>query len=80
MSAPIVRDYNFSVRLSQQESAELEQLAAQLDTDKSDAVRQAVRLALAGLRPLPSHGCFVAVGNSGFSLPIRLSRKVADER
>ena len=43
MSGSIVRDYNFSVRLSQQESAELEQLAAQLDTDKSNAVRQAVR-------------------------------------
>jgi hypothetical protein len=75
----ISRDYNFSVRLSQQERRQLEQLSAQLNIDKSAAMRLAVRLALARLRPLPTRGCFVALGNSGLSLPMRLSRKVADE-
>ena len=72
MSDGIIRDCSFTVRLSQEEKAELETLAEQFGMDKSAAVRRALKQALSGQQTLARKGCFVTVGASDARFPIRL--------
>lgn len=78
MSEPVVRDYSFTVRLSADERAELEALAAQWGLDKSATVRRALQMALSERQSLPQSGHFVALQPAAVSFPVRLSGKAAD--
>ena len=80
MSEPITRDYSFTVRLSSEERAQLEALAAQWNLDKSATVRHALQTALYERQRLPQSGCFVAVQPEEVTFPVRLSGKAADGR
>jgi uncharacterized protein (DUF2336 family) len=78
MSEPITRDYSFTVRLSAEERAQLDALAAQWNMDKSATVRRALQMALSERQRLPQAGHFVAVQPEEVSFPVRLSGKVAN--
>ena len=80
MNEPVVRDYSFTVRLSSDERAELEALAAQWGLDKSATVRRALQMALSERQRLPQSGHFVALQPEAVSFPVRLSGKAANER
>ena len=80
MSEPVVRDTSFTVRLSAEEKAELEQLAEQWGLDKSATVRRALQLASNERQSLPQSGHFVALQPEVVSFPVRLSGKGADGR
>ena len=84
MSDPVVRDYSFTVRLSADERAELEALAAQWRLDKSATVRRALQMAAQILsserQRLPQSGHFVSLQPEAVSFPVRLSGKAADDR
>jgi hypothetical protein len=79
MSEAVARNHNFTVRLSAEERAELETLAAQWEMDKSATVRRALQRALNERQRLPQSGHFVAVQTENTSFPVRLSGKVADD-
>lgn len=78
MSEPVIRDYSFTVRLSAEERAQLEALAAQWGLDKSATVRRALQMAPAGGQPLPAVGCFVPLHVEDVAFPVRLSGKAAN--
>ena len=78
MSEPVARDYSFTVRLSADERAELEALAAQWGLDKSATVRRALQMALSERQRLPQSGHFVALQPAVVSFPVRLNGKAAD--
>lgn len=78
MSESITRDYSFTVRLSADERAQLEALAAQLKLDKSATVRRALQMALAERQRLPQSGRFVVVQTEDVTFPVRLSGKAAN--
>lgn len=80
MSEPVARDYSFTVRLSADERAELEALAAQWALDKSATVRRALQMALSERQPLPQSGHFVSLQPEAVSFPVRLSGRAADDR
>lgn len=77
MSEPVIRDYSFTVRLSAEERAQLEALAAQWNLDKSATVRRALQLTLAERQRLPQSGRFVVVQTDDVTFPVRLSGKAA---
>lgn len=77
MSEPVIRDYSFTVRLSAEERAQLEALAAQWNLDKSATVRRALQTALSERQRLPQTGRFVAVQTEDVTFPVRLSGKAA---
>jgi hypothetical protein len=62
---------NFSLRLSADDYARLERIAARFDTDRTGALRQLIRRA-AGV--LPADGCFtpIARDRAGLTFPVRL--------
>lgn len=75
MSESVTRDYSFTVRLSPEEKAALEALAARLELDKSGAVRHALSIASPTSHPLPIDGWFVPMNGKSAPLPIRLNKK-----
>lgn len=77
MSETVIRDYSFTVRLSADERAQLEALAAQWNLDKSATVRRALQMALAERQHLPQSGRFVVVQTEDVTFPVRLSGKAA---
>lgn len=77
MSEPVIRDYSFTVRLSAEERAQLEALAAQWNLDKSATVRRALQMALSERQRLPQSGRFVVVQTEDVTFPVRLSGKAA---
>lgn len=78
MSESIIRDYSFTVRLSAEERAQLEALAAQWGLDKSATVRRALQMALTERQSLPQNGHFVALQPEEVTFPVRLSGKAAN--
>ena len=81
MSDSITRDYSFTVRLSPEEKAHLEQLAERFNLDKSATVRRALQLALMTSKAtLTETGLFVPLRAEDLVFPVRLSGKDADER
>jgi hypothetical protein len=81
VSDGITRDYSFTVRLSPEERAYLEQLAQHFDLDKSATVRRALQLTLASSKTaLTETGLFVPLRAEELAFPVRLSGKDADER
>ena len=79
MSDSISRDYSFTVRLSPEEKAELEQLAQRFKLDKSATVRRALHLTLATSKTqLTETGLFVPLRAEELVFPVRLSGKDAD--
>ena len=83
MSTTVVRDSSFTVRLSAEERAHLDTLAAQWQLDKSATLRRALQLALSEQprlsqsNHLPQSGHFVALQPEAVSFPVRLSGKAA---
>lgn len=73
------RDYSLTVRLSADERAELETLATRWGLDKSATMRRVLRMATDQQPNLPETGHFISLQDS-VTFPVRLSRKVADER
>ena len=77
----VIRDYSLTVRLSPEEKAALEALAARFDLDKSATVRHALTLVLhnepspVAASGLPSSGQFVPLNGDGSTIPVRLSGK-----
>lgn len=65
---------NFSLRLSLDDRARLEQLAERLSTDRTSVLRTLIRRAAVGLA---RSGCFVPVerGRTGRVLPVRLMQE-----
>jgi hypothetical protein len=81
VSDSITRDYSFTVRLSPEEKAHLEQLAERFNLDKSATVRRALQLALMTSKAtLTETGLFVPLRAEDLVFPVRLSGKDADER
>jgi hypothetical protein len=81
VSDSITRDYSFTVRLSSEEKAHLEQLAERFNLDKSATVRRALQLALMTSKAtLTETGLFVPLRAEDLAFPVRLSGKDADER
>ena len=79
MSDGLSRDYSFTVRLSPEEKAELEQLADRFKLDKSATVRRALQLTLATSKStLSETGLFVPLRAEELAFPVRLSGKDAD--
>lgn len=78
MSEPVIRDYSFTVRLSAEERAQLEALAAQWQLDKSATVRRALQTASGGGQRLPAAGRFVPLHVEDVTFPVRLSGKAAN--
>ena len=79
VSDAITRDYSFTVRLSPEERANLEQLAQHFDLDKSATVRRALHLTLASSKStLTATGLFVPLRAEELAFPVRLSGKDAD--
>lgn len=75
MSASAMREHSITVRLSGEERAALEALAAQWRTDKSAALRRA----LVQMRPqLARSGRFVALRPAGICFALRLRGKADD--
>ena len=80
MSDGIKRDYSFTVRLSPEERASLEQLAKHFDLDKSATVRRALQLTLTSSKTsLSETGLFVPLRAEELVFPVRLSGKDADD-
>ena len=81
MSDSITRDYSFTVRLSPEEKAHLEQLSERFNLDKSATVRRALQLTLMTSKAaLTETGLFVPLRSEDLAFPVRLSGKDADER
>ena len=79
MSDSISRDYSFTVRLSPEEKAELEQLADRFKLDKSATVRRVLQLTLATSKStLSDTGLFVPLRAEELAFSVRLSGKDAD--
>lgn len=79
MSESAARDHCFTVRLSADERAKLEALAAQWGLDRSATVRRALQMALSERQRLPQSGHFVLLQPGAVSFPVRLSGKAADD-
>lgn len=64
---------NFSLRLSLEDQARLEQVAERFALDRTGALRLLIRRAAVGLA---SSGCFITVerGRIGHDIPVRLIR------
>lgn len=81
MSDSITRDYSFTVRLSPEEKAHLEQLSERFHLDKSATVRRALQLTLMTSKAtLTETGLFVPLRAEDLVFPVRLSGKDFDER
>jgi hypothetical protein len=81
VSDSITRDYSFTVRLSPEEKAHLEQLSERFNLDKSATVRRALQLTLMTSKAtLTETGLFVPLRAEDLAFPVRLSGKDADER
>lgn len=75
----VSRDYSFTVRLSPEEKATLEQLAKRFDLDKSATVRKALLSVLKNDKPtLAETGHFVPLHAQTLAFSVRLSGKEAD--
>lgn len=72
----IARDNRFTVRLSDAEKADLEQLSAQLELDKSATIRRALKF-LCRKRTHPQSGVFTTLDDQQF--PIQFNRKESHE-
>ncbi|MCB9451468.1 MAG: hypothetical protein H6672_08510 [Anaerolineaceae bacterium] len=79
MSDAIIREHSVTVRLSAEERALLEALAARFQLDKSATIRKAVQLALAEPGRLPQAGQFVAAQSESVTFPVRLSERGTHE-
>ena len=64
---------NFSLRLSLDDQARLEQVAARLDLDRTGALRLLIRRAAVGLA-YEGHFFSVERGRAGRAFPVRLMR------
>lgn len=73
----IVRDNRFTVRLSDEEKVELEQLSDRLQLDKSATMRHALKQ-LSTRQPHLKAGVFTAF-NQQQSIPIQFDHKESDE-
>ncbi|MCK6580769.1 MAG: hypothetical protein L6Q98_21975 [Anaerolineae bacterium] len=64
---------NFSLRLSPDDQARLEQVAERFAVDRTGALRLLIRRAAVGLA---RNGCFITVerGRAGRDIPVRLMR------
>jgi len=81
VSDSVTRDYSFTVRLSPEEKAHLEQLSERFNLDKSATVRRALQLTLMTSKAtLTETGLFVPFRAEDLAFPVRLSGKDADER
>ena len=78
MNEVVMRDSSFTVRLSAEERAQLDTLAAQWHLDKSATLRRALQMALSERPSLPQAGRFVLVQAEDVSFPVRLSGKAAN--
>ena len=74
------RDYSLTVRLSPDERAELEALAADWQLDKSATIRHILRMATHDRPRLPQAGHFVTLQPEAVVFPVRLSRKADHDR
>ena len=74
---PITRNNRFTLRLSDDEKGELEQLADHLNLDKSATVRQALK-SFSKRKIRPQAGVFMTTNQLQF--PIQFDSKESDER
>ncbi len=79
MSDSVIREHSVTVRLSTEERALLETLAARFQLDKSATIRKAIHLALVEPGRLPQVGQFVAAPNETVTFPVRLSERGSHE-
>jgi hypothetical protein len=76
-----VKTRSFTIRLTSEDQAALAELCALYGLDRPSSIRRAVRQVLAGRKKLGKSGYFVPAGeNEPPQFPIRLERKVGDER
>jgi len=80
VSAAPPRAQRLSIRLSPEELAALDALAARFALDRSATVRRLLALAAPGPAGLPDLGWFVALPGPGPAFPIRLKGKASHDR
>ncbi len=64
---------NFTVRLSEEDQVVLDSLAKAFDTDRSAAVRRALRIALRSQKALASGGIFTPANTPEANIAVRLA-------
>ena len=64
---------NFTVRLSEDDQAVLDNLAQAFDTDRSATVRRALRIALRNQKALASGGIFTPANTPEANIAVRLA-------
>jgi predicted transcriptional regulator len=69
---------NFSLRLSADDYARLERIAARFDTDRTGALRQLIRRAT---NVFPANGCFtpIARDRAGMTFPMHLTERTPND-
>ena len=76
MSDAVSKTRSFTIRLTQEDQADLAQLCALYGLDRPNSLRRAMRHVLVAQAALPTSGCFRAIGQQGWSpLAIRFCRK-----
>lgn len=70
---------SFTVRLSPEDQAALEALADLFETDRSETMRRALRLALTRRQPPADGGQFVPAQTAGLYFTVHMHKEARDE-